>query len=85
MKPRTYRWKPTKLPACQHRILLKHIKKEGLNRNMIGRCRLGHFLCNAPYCDDFQSPLSTTDHAQLNENLVDSQSDSATNSQEEGR
>ena len=32
-----------------------------------------------------RTSLSTADHAQLNENLVDSQSDSATNSKEKGR
>ena len=33
----------------------------------------------------YHSSLSTADHAQLTENLVDSQSDSATNSKEERR
>jgi len=32
-----------------------------------------------------KSSMSTADHAQLTENLVDSQSDSATNSKEKGR
>jgi len=34
------------------------------------------------FCPRWRSPLSTADHAQLTENLVDSQSDSATNSKE---
>ena len=44
----------------------------------------GFWLC--PCCSDGEpSSLSTADHAQLSENLVDSQSDSATNSKEKGR
>lgn len=37
------------------------------------------------YWIPLQSPLSSMPHAQLSENLVDSQSDSATNSKEERR
>lgn len=46
MKPRTYRWKSYKLDPCVNRD------------NKKGECKLGHFMCNSPYCDDFQSPLS---------------------------
>jgi len=36
-------------------------------------------------CPEFHPSMSTADHTQLTENLVDSQSDSATNSKEKGR
>ena len=68
-------WKSTEVaPACEG------CGTRAEDRELIK----GFWLCRS-CLESKPSSLSTADHAQLTENLVDSQSDSATNSKEKGR